>query len=118
MQIAIAEERVDEAMISFSIAERQRDVAEAQLQLAAQEKVTALVQLSELTAALHDKTNTQEQQVCFVFFLQPLLLQQLRLIGCSCCCTSPGSLGWRLRCSVCAPIKAGTKCQHVSVHSH
>jgi hypothetical protein len=70
---------VDEAMISCSIAERQRDVAEAQLQLAAQEKVTALVHLSELASALHDRANAEDQQVRFTCWPE-IILSNFRLV--------------------------------------
>jgi hypothetical protein len=53
VQLERACELGDEAMIAMRIAEAARDDAEAQLQAAAQEKVAALVHLSELSSLLH-----------------------------------------------------------------
>lgn len=55
LQMARADELADEAMIKCNVAEKQRDDAEAQLAIAAQEKVAALLHLSELTSRLHDR---------------------------------------------------------------
>jgi hypothetical protein len=63
MQLERANELGDEAMINMRIAEASRDAAEEQLQFAAQEKVVALVHLAELSALLHNRTDTHEAEV-------------------------------------------------------
>lgn len=63
MQLERANELGDEAMINMRYAEEARDVAEAQLLTAAQEKVAALVHLSELSSLLHSHNSWQPARV-------------------------------------------------------
>lgn len=63
VQLQHANELGDEAMVNMRIAESARDASEMALQRCAQEKVAALVHLSELNTALHLRANSAGAEV-------------------------------------------------------